>query len=214
MAEVQSSDTVVSIVVSDTVAIDRFTELLHTRWAHPEQAQPIDTEICDRFSQTQAVMVLDMVGFSRKTQRQGIIPALAEIYHLRAVAIPHLEAKGGHVFKADADNLYATFPQVDVAIAATHHLLNALNALDLHVSIGIGYGEMLVIEAVNVYGHEMNLASKLGEDIAADDEILLTEAAYQALTPGTWELHPLKREVSGLVLTFYRLQRSHHSNPA
>ena len=36
----------------------------------------------------------------------------------------------------------------------------------------------------------MNLASKLGEDLACKDEILLTPAAYQALPPDHYRCTP------------------------
>jgi len=50
------------------------------------------------------------------------------------------------------------------------------------VCIGIGYGRMLLSGREGVFGAEMNLASKLGEDTAEPHEILLTTAAYEALS--------------------------------
>jgi adenylate cyclase len=52
---------------------------------------------------------------------------------------------------------------------------------DLHVSIGVGYGEILMVEDDDFYGNELNLASKLGEDVAESGETLLTEAAHARL---------------------------------
>ena len=53
---------------------------------------------------------------------------------------------------------------------------------DLHASIGIGWGELLMIaDDDDFYGNELNLASKLGEDIAEAGETLLTEAAHARL---------------------------------
>ena len=46
------------------------------------------------------------------------------------------------------------------------------------ICIGIGYGDVLCSQNDGVFGDEMNLASKLGEDIACGEEILLTEAAH------------------------------------
>lgn len=42
---------------------------------------------------------------------------------------------------------------------------------------GIGYGELLRIEENDVWGDEVNIASKLGEDLAKESEIYLSEAA-------------------------------------
>src|SRR5256886_5385868 len=46
---------------------------------------------------------------------------------------------------------------------------------DMHGEFGIGYGEILVIENEDIFGSEVNLASKLGEDLAQRGEILLTD---------------------------------------
>jgi hypothetical protein len=78
------------------------------------------------------------------------------------------------VVKTEADNLFATFDTVPMAFAAAVAILESLslaNAIlpedwDVHVGIGIGFGKLLVIGHEDVYGSEMNLASKLGEDLA------------------------------------------------
>jgi class 3 adenylate cyclase len=49
-------------------------------------------------------------------------------------------------------------------------------------SYGIGWGDVIDLEA-DVFGLEVNLASKLGEDLARPGEVLLTAAAAQALDP-------------------------------
>src|SRR5262249_57749957 len=54
----------------------------------------------------------------------------------------------------------------------------------LRFSYGIGYGDILDIEG-DLFGLEVNLASKLGEDLAAPGEALLTPAAAAALDAGT-----------------------------
>ena len=52
----------------------------------------------------------------------------------------------------------------------------------LQVSIGIGYGDLhYVTSEDDYYGAEVNLASKLGEDVACGGETLLTEAALAAI---------------------------------
>ena len=181
--------------------------LLRQRRQDSRRAHEIDADIRDRFLATQAIVVLDMVGFSYQTQEQGIIPALQQIYVLQETAIPILTAHQGRVFKQDADNLYAAFATPDAALEATEHLLTELNAIDIHASIGIGYGEVLVVGDHNLYGNEINLASKLGEDIAGDDEILLTAAAHDALTTTGWQFVRTVQTISHVTPTVYQLQR-------
>ncbi|MGF1524063.1 MAG: adenylate/guanylate cyclase domain-containing protein [Leptolyngbyaceae cyanobacterium] len=194
--------------VADISPDEQLALLLRQRLQQPERTAEIDAEIRDRFLQTQAIVVLDMVGFSRQTQGQGIIYTLQEIYRLRDIAVPLLEKQGGRVFKVEADNVYAVFADADAALHATNHLLTHLNIANLHASVGIGYGDVLVVGDRDLYGNEMNLASKLGEDIAGDDEILLTESAHNFLVESAHRFDVFTHEISGVTLTIYQLQRS------
>jgi class 3 adenylate cyclase len=47
--------------------------------------------------------------------------------------------------------------------------------------VGIGYGKVLRIGDEDVYGQEVNAASKLGEDTAKANEILVTDGARRAI---------------------------------
>jgi class 3 adenylate cyclase len=54
--------------------------------------------------------------------------------------------------------------------------------LPLGVSIGIGFGRLFYLPSEDdYYGAEVNLASKLGEDLARSGETLLTESAVRSL---------------------------------
>jgi adenylate cyclase len=181
---------------------------LRERRQCPERVEKIDAQIRDRLGATRAVVVLDMVGFSRQTETAGIIATLAKIQHLQEILVPTLEAQGGQILKLEADNAYALFESADLALAATDALLHRLNLVDLHASIGIGYGELLLVGERDAYGAEMNLASKLGEDIAGPDQILLTAAAHSALTNPVQEFTVRTVTVSDLELTLHQLVRN------
>jgi adenylate cyclase len=159
--------------------------LLDHRNDHPERIAEIDRAVRLRFEERHAVLVLDMCGFSRLSLRHGIVHFLAMIRRMQRLAVPAIVAAGGRVVKAEADNLFAVFPDVPPAVRAARRIgviLAAHNAVlprdwDVHVSIGIGYGELLMVGDTDLYGCELNLASKLGEDLAGPGEILLTPAA-------------------------------------
>ena len=56
--------------------------------------------------------------------------------------------------------------------------------------VGIGHGRVLKIGDSDVFGHEVNLASKLGEDTAKGHEILVTRAFRDAIgEAASWEEH-------------------------
>lgn len=188
--------------------------LLQLRNEHPEKIADIDAQIHTIFAETHAILVLDMSGFSRLTIRYGITHFLAMIHRLSAIATPLVKQYQGTVVKQEADNLFAIFPTVEAAVSAAVDILKSLRAvnsglpdfMDLYASIGIGYGEVLLVAGEDLYGNEMNLASKLGEDLARSNEILLTETAFQQLQSATWACEAIELSVSGLELTAYQVQ--------
>jgi len=170
---------------------DELEALLERRNEHPESLQDIDDRIWARFGETHAVLVLDMCGFSRLTMRYGITHFLGMIQRLHRLVRPLVEERGGHVVKSEADNVFAVFSEVPGAVGAALAIQRQLaeaNAFlpqdwDLYASIGIGYGRLLMVGEDDLFGHELNIASKLGEDLAERSEILLTEAAHARLQP-------------------------------
>ena len=122
--------------------------------------------------------------------RYGITHFHSMIHRLHGIVRPLIARHAGRVVKTEADNVFAVFGRVEAALAAARdvqeHLATANAFLpedwDLHASIGIGWGELLMIaDDDDFYGNELNLASKLGEDIAEAGETLLTEAAHARL---------------------------------
>lgn len=170
-------------------ALDR---LLSARNEHPERLAEIDREIQERFARVHAVLVLDMCGFSRLTMRHGITHFLAMIHRLHAIVGPVIAGCEGRMVKTEADNVFAVFGDVPPAVSAArqiHEKLRAANVFlpedwDLHASLGIGYGEILMIDDRDLFGSEVNVAAKLGEDVARQGETLLTQAAQARLEKG------------------------------
>ena len=187
------------------------SRLLDARNEHPESLAEIDGEIWRRFGRTRAVLVLDMCGLSRLTMRYGITHFLAMIRRLQTIVRPVIAQGGGHVVKTEADNVFATFDDVPEALAtarAIQRSLDTANAFlpedwDLHAAIGIGYGPILLIGDADLFGSEMNIASKLGEDVAARGEILLSSGARERIA-AEFEATEIPVQLSGLALKVYR----------
>ncbi len=159
--------------------LDRLLEIRNTT---PTNAAEIDRQIHHLFGETHAVMVLDMSGFSLRTLKLGIIPTLAVIKRLQTAIVPIITGHQGTIVKLEADNVFAVFPEVRDAVAGAIAIHQYLLDTDLRVSIGIGYGEMLMIAEEDMFGTELNLASKLGEDLAEPGETMITEMAFQRLS--------------------------------
>jgi len=180
----------------------------------PEQRAELAQQVEEIFSQDKAVLVLDMSGFSRTTQRHGIVSFLLMIHEMKLIARPCVEAHGGLLVKAEADNLFCLFDTVAAAVRASQDITERLNAANLllpedrrlHVSIGIGFGNILNIGDEDLFGNEVNLASKLGEDVAERGEILLTAAARAQLHEADIPVREETVSISGLDVTYYKIQ--------
>jgi class 3 adenylate cyclase len=100
-----------------------------------------------------------------------------------------VEGAGGSVVKFEADNLYAVFAEPRAAVEAAIRInvaFRAQNVLtedakDIHVAIGIAWGEILLVPGQDFYGDAVNLAAKLGEDLAEPGEILVDVKAWERI---------------------------------
>ena len=198
-----------------------FKRLLQERSLQTERATEIDAAIYANFGVTRAVMVMDMTGFSRMTLSHGLIHFLTMIHRMNEVAQPVIERHGGLLVKFEADNVFAVFPTVDQAVETAEDLINCLHAansvlpdeMDMRGKFGIGHGEILLIEDTDFFGSEVNLASKLGENLAAPDEVLLTQAARLRVSSEATQFQLLTTTLSGMELSYYRLAQESIDNP-
>jgi adenylate cyclase len=210
MAEVDSSSTG-SVVDLNSRA--NLTRLLDDLGEHPEQEADIRARIREVFSQDRAIFILDMSGFTRTTQRAGIISFLLMIHQMQKLCLPVIEKHGGILVNTFADNLTCLFDDVQPAVAASKELTTNLLAAnvvlpqekELYVSIGIGWGPVLNVANEAIYGTQVNLASKLGEDIAELGEILLTEDAYARIKKDGVTAEERLVTVSGIDLPHYSI---------
>ena len=146
--------------------------------------------IWERFGSEGATLISDMANFSSTSRSLGVCHFLKMIYRTRQIVAPIIAANNGTLLKSEADNCYAFFPDASDAITASFDLNSALFAVnkerDLHehiyLSVGIDYGDLLLIGNEDFYGDPVNTASKLGEDLAAKGETLVTERALQRTT--------------------------------
>jgi len=171
-------------------------------------------EIWARYGQHRAVMMLDSSGFSRVSERLGIIHFLSRLVLMRNMVQPVLQENGYLDFHFEADNIFATFSCSDDAIRAAqaaHDTVYGNNLMltesePFRICIGIGYGRLLYSETLEGYfGDEMNLASKLGEDIAEGGETLLTLGAYKSASPVlVQEFTERQVTISGMQINYHR----------
>src|SRR5689334_16833949 len=162
----------------------RLWGLIEERLRPGSDVQRIDQRIWDLFGDTWAIMFTDLSGFSRQVAAFGIIHFLQVIYEQKRLLLPIVADHDGILIKVEADSFMIIFKRPEVALRcaiAMQHACQQLNHRRLPeekvlLCVGIGFGRILRIGDIDVYGKEVNAASKLGEDTARSNEILVTSA--------------------------------------
>lgn len=189
--------------------------LLNEYNEYPERREQMVAEIEQRFRRPLGILVLDSSGFTRSVHSMGIIHFLALLERLGRMVLPLITRNGGRLLKREADNVFAVFPDAVSAVRCAAQILHDVKvaneplpaAEEIDVSLGVGYGEVLLVGDNDLYGDEMNLACKLGEDLAERHELLVTEAARVALGPDAeWSFEDAEFSISGLQLKAYRFR--------
>ena len=174
----------------------------------------VEATLWQEFGTKAAVFVMDMSGFSRLTQRFGIVSYLSIVRRMQHASQPIIEQYGGSVIKYEADNCYAAFPdslpavQAGLALKAAFTSMNVYSPekTDIHVCIGIDYGNVLMIGGPDYFGDTVNLACKLGEDLARPGEILITRRAFERIPKDAGVTgKPQKFSISGIKLSAYSI---------
>ena len=199
--------------IAETNSRDKLMELLDELGEHPERIEEITDLIEEIFGQERTIMVLDMSGFTRATQQGNIISFLLSINQMQRLVTPVVKEHGGLVVSAEHDNLTCLFDRVEDALDASDDITGRLGSAnvilpsdkELYCSIGIGFGRILNVENEAIYGNEVNLASKLGEDIGDLRDVLLTPDARAQVEDERFSFEEHKVSVSGLELNYFSL---------
>jgi class 3 adenylate cyclase len=150
----------------------------------------LDIRASAKFQERRAIVFTDSADFTQRTVKHGILHFLMLFERLVPAARRSMAALGGELVKVEADSLLMRFPDPARACRGVQSLEALLRKLNrgrpanerLCFSYGIGYGDVLDLES-DVFGLEVNLASRLGEDVAHPGEALLTPSAVAALPP-------------------------------
>jgi adenylate cyclase len=166
----------------------RLWELIAERAKSGSDVAAVDRRIWDLFGETWAVMFTDLSGFSRQVEKFGILHFLQIILEHKELLTPIIRRHDGILMKIEADSLIVIFRRTGSAVRCAVEMQRSLEAFnqsrrpetEVLLCVGIGYGEMLRIGDIDVFGREVNAASKLGEDTAKAREILMTKAAVES----------------------------------
>lgn len=179
-----------------------------------ESRRIIEDQIWDNYGREGAIFILDMADFSLKTKTHGIVYYLSLIKKMQQTVEPIIKNRSGCLVKFEADNVFAFFNSVENALQAGIDMKVAFEAanskypddLDIFISIGIDYGKFLFLkDDHDFFGDPINIASKLGEDLAKKGEILMTDNAFNLLPEIHYRSEAVKFEISGIVINSHKI---------
>lgn len=162
---------------------ERLEKLIQERLKKNSNKEEIDHKIWNLFGEEWSIMFTDLSGFSRGVQKYGIIHFLQTIFESQRILIPIIEDHNGFLLKTEGDSLLVIFRNPVDALHASikmnatldEYNKNQIEEEKILLCIGLGYGKVLKIGDVDIFGAEVNASSKLGEDTAEAKEILVTE---------------------------------------
>ena len=194
----------------------QFQELLlnYSQETNPAERKKLEDMIWKNYGTENTVLALDMFGFSLLTRKYGIIHYLSMIRRMQLTVEPIINGHGGRVIKFEADNCFALLPDPLSAARAAITIQHALAAsnlltsdeLDIHVSIGIDYGKILIVNNEDIFGDAVNRACKMGEDIGTAGEILITKEAMELIPDeGAIQGKPIEVSIGGLSIPAFSI---------
>jgi class 3 adenylate cyclase len=194
-----------------------FFALIDRLIAAPVDArESIEEFIWQSYQREMAVLALDMSSFSLSVRRNGVISHLCQIRRMQQLTEPIVVDHGGEVLKFEADNMLAVFESAADSVAAALAINRAVDDSPewsasvprLAVSIGVDWGSMLVLPGEDCFGDAVNVAHKLGEDVAGPGEILITDRLRHQLGDAPqFVLARADLSLAGLSLSAYRVPR-------
>ncbi len=175
--------------IGTNASMDRLESLISQRLEPGADKAAIDARIRDLFGERWAVMFTDLSGFSRGVAEFGIVHFLQVIFESLRVLSPVIESHDGVLLKMEGDSMLVIFRRPARALDCALAMQRALKDYNkdkggeeqILLCLGLGYGDMLRIGDDDVFGAEVNAASKLGEDTADPWEILVTDDFKTAL---------------------------------
>lgn len=158
---------------------EKFFALMRGRNAR--NAAALDARINKACGAELTVVSCDSAGFSRKTQEHGIIEFMDNMVKCH-IALEKIVARhGGVTLSNKADNLLLVFGEPLKAVACSIELHRWLRKRNkglperkrYNICVGVHHGGLLRFTD-DAYGPAVNVAFKLGEDIAGKDDLLVT----------------------------------------
>ena len=144
----------------------------------PDEQHRLGKQIMSRYGKTCAVMFTDLSGFSSSVHAHGVVHSLARVYQTQKQFFPLIESRNGQILKSMGDSLLVVFSEPVQAYYCGLEMLK----LESELSVGLGYGDVIQLDGRDVFGNEVNRASRLAEDIGKGGQLLLSGSFFEAIS--------------------------------
>lgn len=159
------------------------------------------------------IMMCDSSGFTRRTHEYGILHFLAVMTIVYDLVEPIVARKGGTVISRGADNLLAVFEDSTKGVEAAIDMQRLLAKFNdgktdrdqFQLCMGFHHGNILRLKD-GIFGDKVNVASKIGEDLASAEEILVTGEVAKRLPARIKRSYARSVELGGKNFELHRVK--------
>ncbi|MDD3627820.1 MAG: adenylate/guanylate cyclase domain-containing protein [bacterium] len=193
----------------------KFEEFLDLIETAPEKYDEIENEVWKKFGVSKVILISDSTNFTQKTREFGILHFLYQYNKVISIVEPIAKKNHGKILKCSADNILMTFDDIKDAANCSIEIQKKINSFSsdlpkkdkFGLCIGIANGKVLSFNN-DVYGDAVNIAYKLGEDLAKDGEILVEEQIYEHLKTflGYKFSKKIRKKVSNVDINYFKVR--------
>ena len=164
-----------------------FVTLLARRQActRSEDQHKVDVLMHKRFTQLRAVLIVEMHNQGEISRQDGVLSYIAQVLRMKTICSSKVQDWRGKTVRAVdtkvVGQVFALFESPHDAVACALECVHDCQKESFDLACGIGYTNVLNLDACNVFGDAVNMAFKLAEDVADGDEVLVTRNVIDAI---------------------------------
>lgn len=151
----------------------------------PEDKHKVDVLMNKRFTSKKAVLVVEMHEQAEISRRDGVLSYISQVLRMKRICSSSVADWRGKCVRAVetkvVGQVFALFDNPADAVACALECAHDCHNEPFELACGIGFTDVLDLDACNVFGDAVNMAFKLGEDVAGENEILVTENVVNAI---------------------------------
>ncbi|AFY58671.1 adenylate/guanylate cyclase family protein [Rivularia sp. PCC 7116] len=164
--------------------------LINERLKPEADKTQIDARIWNLFGDNWTVMSVSLSGLSRFVAESSVVNFLQITYEAKRILINCMNAYDSVFVNTEGVNSLILFKEtveavecaIDMQRAVEKYNLDKTDAEKILIRVGIGYGKILTVSMQNIFGMEVNAASKLSSDTAKTGEILITDSVVSRIS--------------------------------